>query len=507
VFASIVAKVPSSAVTQLLRPVVKIDLGEAARVGFLPVVQANDEIARELPKETLGNRGRVDERALVYVIGRALRGLIASLDGEYLALQRVIIERCIEEKPAKRYRTLQDLESAWTYAAAEKVTWGESESLESWQLAEEATGWLAFGNRSEATWRFERAWGMDPKSPLANEGLRHVGLSIPAFHSPWDPPPPLAWTDVVEQGARLEAERAFKGALGLYADVRLDGKNDLAVYLAIARCQLALGVPGIALDYAGRALAVDSTNVDALSIRTRACLLDRKPEDALNCADIWIAEHSLDASARYARGRALFALGRFEEAREAFERACLLDPRMVEAMLLRREADRAMRRVRETVGTQPEIDLELPEHLSELRDAFAAGRIEGMLRVIERPEYDNDAVAKLLHAQCLAFEKRYADAVLMFDRVAQLSTEHEPAAILGKAQALLALNRADEALALFDRACAAAPSDLEAIEGRALALRKLGREAEADDELQRVVAASGGRSDLRVGQASRSSRA
>lgn len=68
----------------------------------------------------------------------------------------------------------------------------------------------------------------------------------------------------------------------------------------------------------------------------------------------------------------------------------------------------------------------------------------------------------------------------------------------GKAHALLALGRADQALAEFDRARAAAPGNLEALEGRAIALRELGRDAEANDELGRVIAASGVRSELGV---------
>jgi tetratricopeptide (TPR) repeat protein len=175
---------------------------------------------------------------------------------------------------------------------------------------------------------------------LASDGLRHLELSrrrqiqaewldSPTTAQTNDPFPQglHAWGDVSERGTRLEQERAFREALALYVDVRLDGINNLVIYTAIARCQLALGVAGFALDYARRALAIDSTDVEALSIRTQAHLLDRKPADALECAEIWIAAHSLDASARYARGRALFALGRFEEARDAFDRASALDQR------------------------------------------------------------------------------------------------------------------------------------------------------------------------------------
>lgn len=46
------------------------------------------------------------------------------------------------------------------------------------------------------------------------------------------------------------------------------------------------------------------------------------------------------ARAHYVDGKALFRNGRLDDARAAFERALALDPRMIEAMLLRREVDR-----------------------------------------------------------------------------------------------------------------------------------------------------------------------
>jgi tetratricopeptide (TPR) repeat protein len=503
VFQKLLAEVPESDLGQLLRPFVKIDLGNAARVGFLPVLRGDAAIAVELPPETLGARTRWDERAFVYVIGKAVYGLCTGTHGQDAAQLNTIIERCLQKNPAKRYRTLEDLQTAWKYAGATEVV-REGNTLASWQLAEEGVGWLALGDIARAQAVFVDALPLDKNSRVAAAGLRRAFGLAEGLASRDSRAVPhrqeLAWVNAIEKGLHLEAERAFSEALALYRDVRLDGAHDAAIYTAIARCELALGAAGIAIDFAQRALAVDASRVEALSIRARGYLLNRKPQDALKCADVWVAGFSFDAAARYVRGRALFALGRFAEARDAFDRACSLQPGMVEAMLLRREADRAMKRIRETVGAQPEMDLELPEHLAELRGALVGGRIDDMIPVLERPEYDEDAVAKLLHAQCLAFEKRFEDAVAMFDRAAQLSSEHAHAAALGKAHALLALDRAAEALLLFDRARAAAPGDLEALDGRALALRKLGRDAEADDDLRRVTAASGGRSDLRVGR-------
>jgi tetratricopeptide (TPR) repeat protein len=296
--------------------------------------------------------------------------------------------------------------------------------------------------------------------------------------------PRSEWQQIAERALRLESARDFRGALDLYHDVKLDGAHDHALYLAIARCNLAVGAGGIAVDYATRALAIDASDVFALALRTRGNLLAHRLPEALSAADAWIATHPRDAEAYHARGRALFALGQFNEARTAFDRACVLAPDLVEAQLLRREADRAMRRVRDSVGVQPPLELTLPDHLAHLRDAVAAGRIGDVIAELARPEHDNDPIAKLAHARCLAFERRFDEALAALDHVAQLSPEHTHDALLEKAHVLLALDRAAEALALFE----GRPDEVEAIEGRALALRRLGRDHEADEQLARALA-------------------
>jgi tetratricopeptide (TPR) repeat protein len=502
---TIVAEVSESNLGQLLRPFVKIDLDNDARVGFLPVVADDSEIEVTLPPEAIDEES-CDERSLVYVIGETMRWHATGLDSEDAAKLKLIVSRCREADPRKRYRTLDDLQTAWKYAGAINAI-RTGESLASREFTDEALGWLALDNPTRAHALFQNALDAFPNAKVAAAGRRRALALIAIAESDGRSvhrqvmrrrPAKLAWPDVVERGAKLEAERGFGDALELYTDVMMDGTNDATIYAAIARCHLALRAAAGAIDFAQRALAVESKHAEALSIRARGYLLDHRHQDALKCAETWIAALPEDAAAHYARGRALLALGSVMEARDAFDRACALRPAMLEAILLRREADRSARRLRDTVGIQPEIDIDLPEHLAELRGALVAGRIDDMIVVLERPEYNDDGIAKLLHAQCLAFDARYDDAVGMYDRAAALSTDHERAALLGKAHALLALDRNDEALALFERATSQAPGDLEAIEGRALALRKLGRESEADSELQRVVAASGGRSDLRV---------
>lgn len=61
-----------------------------------------------------------------------------------------------------------------------------------------------------------------------------------------------------------------------------------------------------------------------------------------------------------------------------------------------------------------------------------------------------DALAQLLLAGCLAFERRFEEAIGIYDGVAEMSEEHRGAALLGKARVLMELGRGDEALALLD---------------------------------------------------------
>jgi tetratricopeptide (TPR) repeat protein len=161
-------------------------------------------------------------------------------------------------------------------------------------------------------------------------------------------------------------------------------------------------------------------------------LLSRAPDNAL---------------VAYLYGRCLYALGRLIEARASFDRACTLQPMLLEAQLLRREVDRSLRHVRTTVGVQPPIELGLPEHLAQLRDVLAGGDVDAAIELLGQPSYAADPIAQLMLGNCFAFQRRFEAAIEAFARVT--STEQLPEARLGTARALRALGRTVEALAIF----------------------------------------------------------
>jgi tetratricopeptide (TPR) repeat protein len=486
-FATIVAEVPAADARQFLRPVVRIDLLGAARVAFLPPPASDAH----------------DERAFVHAIVAALQSLYPGWE-RVPALRKVFA--C---------RSLRKLAHACSQVGGTGAV-RTGEQLASWSLAEEGLGWLALGRATRAFDRFDEALELDPELRVAELGrlraIANLGIvsgtvratsprlaphGEPASRSRYvlrmypgprasvvEPPrPPLRWSDAEPAGRAFEDRRAYVQALDVYRRARSDGlspgPDDAAVHAAIARCQLALGAGGLAVDHARRALAIRPRDREALSVLTRAQLLLHRYGDALACATEWLEDAPSDAAAHYAHGRALLGLSRFLEARDAFARACQLRPSMLEAMLLRREADRIAARLRAHVGIQPVLELDLPEHLAVLRDPLARGRVDEMIAILARAEYDGDAAAKLVHAQCLAFARRFGDALAVFDLVSALAPAHEREVALGKAHALLALDRPEEALALLDPLVARAPDDLDAIEGRVQALQKLGRDVDA----------------------------
>ena len=476
-----------------LRPLVTIDLANNARVGFLPARRSDVH----LPAEVHPSWPHCDERDAIFVIGAMLLTLCEDWHDYSAHPIRRILQCCIQPR-ASRYETLADLETAFTEHAYSDLT---DHRRNAWEAAEEGAGWLEVGESKLALAAFRRALAQNPRLRVAKEGLTAVigeaGAAEPEAND-IKADEARQWAEVAATGLELEAAYKYIEALVLYARVRENTVNGIGLNLAIARCQLALRAWGPAIDYAHRALAIDPRNIDALSIQTRGHFLARRYIDSLGCAETWLGVSGSDGSAHYARGRALLALGRFVEARDEFDRACALKPQLLEAMLLRREADRFCRRLSRHVGSARPMELDLPEQLTTIRDALAAGRIDEVIAVLERPDLANDGLARLVHAQCLAFENRLDEAIVMFDRAAALLPAHRDKALFGKARALLALERATEALAALDEL--GDVNHVDVVELRGDVLQRLGLEGAAEHELGRVAAASASRSDLRIGK-------
>jgi tetratricopeptide (TPR) repeat protein len=495
-----------SALRNFLRPLVMIDHANNARMAFLPPAPTDSG----MPPEVGTTWPRCDERALVYIAGRAIRDCTTGLDHDDATSIRAIVERCLQPDPTHRYATLEDLRAAWL-ALAYSVP--SNDRLASWRWTEEGLGLLELGQANPALAAFRAALRLNPRSRIARAGrdralfelgTKYVEVDLSSIteqdlrRGPTRDERRFDWNEAEPRGGAFERAYDYANALGVYLSTRPDGHNNAAIHIAIARCQLALCAAGHAIDYARRALAIEPRNVAALAICTRAHLLARHFADALARADEWVAVVPIEASAHYARGRALFALGRIDDARDAFDRACTLRPQMLEAMLLRREVERKKRGTAATAGVSKPIAIDVPPNLAHLRDALAGGRVAEVIAVLERTEYDDDAAAKLAHAECLAFDRRSEESLELYERAIALSPALLPKAVVGKVHALLALERAAEAFAELDRLSDV--EDVDLLELRGLALRRLGLEADAERELGRVVAASHSLSDIRIGR-------
>jgi tetratricopeptide (TPR) repeat protein len=288
------------------------------------------------------------------------------------------------------------------------------------------------------------------------------------------------------EGRQLEGERAFAEALAAYRSASADDK--VARFVAMARCHLGLGEGGHAIDFAQRALDEEPGHVHALAICTRGWLLKQRHFEALDSVDELLEIAPTDGIAHYLRGRCLVGLERLVEARASFERACVLRPDLLEAILLRREVDRALGNIREVVGTPVELVIDVPQHLREIGLLLASGETRRAIEVLERPEHEADAAAQLLLAGALEIERRFDEALAIYERVTGFDEMHRHAALVGKASALLELDRCVEALRLLDRLRAERPTDAATIETRARVLARLGRTVEAEEEYRLLAA-------------------
>jgi len=149
------------------------------------------------------------------------------------------------------------------------------------------------------------------------------------------------------------------------------------------------------------------------------------------------------------------------------------------------------------VGAQAQAALEFPPELAGFRDAMVSGHVVEAIALLRTERYAHDALAQILLAQLLAFDGEHAEALAIFLR--HVDGEQKRAALVGAAECCLALGHSEEALAAANRLDPR--KEVVAIELRARAFAQLGRDAEAEAELQRYVAAN--RGDVRVRNARR----
>jgi tetratricopeptide (TPR) repeat protein len=486
IYRSICPVVDEAELGRLLAPQARIDVLKQLRVGFEHIDRWSAKMAPEVEKTW----PRCDQRAVVYMIGELVSDYIFQCRDRALL---TVIDRCRERKPNKRYQTVEEVYQAFAKLAVHYQRMPAAD-FAVWKQIEEGMGWMEYGYPKRALESVEPFREHETFGKLARTCHR---LSQDALSRELAKPT-IAWPAAEPDILRLEANGKLSAALDLFDTVTADPAHQIEIEATRARIHFGLGQTAQAIKYARQVLAADPSRTELRNILVKALLVAGKHQEALVEIDA-----PRDAAQHYLRGKVLLALSRLEEARDAFEHACLLQPMMLEAMLLRREVDRCMANGRRAVGAQGPITFDIPASLAELRDVLISGRTADAIDALSQPRFADDPDAQLVLARMLVFDRQLERAVQIYDRIAQLADPHRHTALVGKASVLLDLGKLESALALFDLLCSEKPNDSDASEGRARALEKAGRVGEAAAEYRRFVALATSRSDARVRAAQR----
>ncbi len=520
-FELIAAFGPNDRLGWFTSPFVRFDLEGRPRVGFHSP-QASVDTVKLLAPEVVDRFPFADEAALVYAVGQLLLGRVV-LERATLAtpLGRVI-RRALMTDPGRRYSTLRALRDAFVQAGARSTTPHGAIGAWVWEQIDNGLGFLVVKRWSDALARFDAAQRLCVGTPQILDSARRYALargavpreaatiiaSLPLSREVAPQPLRAAaakveiemrsadWHRIEPEALRLEAAREPLAALRLYCTVKPGPTTAFAHALALARNYFAIGEDGQAIGHAKHALAIDPSSCPALQIETSVHLRRREHAAALTCVERWRELAPDDPAMLYARGKVLLNLRRLPEAHEAFDRATVLDPHMLEAMLLRREVERMARRARLAVGAQTQAVPDLPVAL---REALLGGRPQDALELLDGPACADDVLAQLIRAELLADARRFEDALAVFQRFT-----HDPAqravALIGVARMLLELGRTEAALVAVDHLAGVSPGELEVLELRARALEQLGRSDEAVAERTRLAEQTTIRSQARISQ-------
>jgi tetratricopeptide (TPR) repeat protein len=214
-------------------------------------------------------------------------------------------------------------------------------------------------------------------------------------------------------------------------------------------------------------------------------------ERALACIDKAVANKPQSAQLHYVQGRLNEALGRYFEAEAAIRKAAELDPvrshvELVNYLLRRRRFGEAIAMVEATSqeGSNTALIVELNVAAARAMIAHQAGDPVPYLEAALRRS-PGSGIALAVYEEVLS--ARNDQAALERLRAEEL---HAPLVVatdyVRRVFRLLALGRPQDAWETAERGIALAPENAELRFNAALALARLGRDAEADEQLLRV---------------------
>lgn len=523
------ACVPAEQLGWLACPFVKVDIAGEPKVGFFNPA-GSTLLMRRVAPEVLASFPATDVRALVFAIGQLMLHLVELSGNASETPFGHVIMRCLAPRPQDRFQTLVQLRDALAIVGGRRRSVSPYENPQAWDLVQQAIGYALLDQPQRTASllaraklespRFEhtdlaKAFGVDLAKPAIDvadyeERIRRAQAARKASETATvaravaaqaEVPPPAKrtrhWKEIRATARRHVEAGRYGDALALYNTSILTDEDAPAILLGTAECHLLAREYGPAIDLAQQALARDPKTAQAHAILAEARLRRRELAQALDEVQQWTLAKPDEGHAHYVAAKVLLALGRLAEARDACERAIELAPSHLPAMMLRRQIERAVRRLSSQVGTSHPAPVGLPSHMRVLRPLLVAGKTAEVIAKLEKPEFAADDAARLLRAELLAFTEQLDASLAAYEAIGGLT------AGVGRTIVLVKLGRAAEALALCDLLVKEHPGTAEAHEARALALQHLGRADEADEELRRAVAADRQRSQVRVQLAKR----
>ena len=229
--------------------------------------------------------------------------------------------------------------------------------------------------------------------------------------------------------------------------------------------------------------AVDS-NPAVLACKGGALAALGRHDEALEAYDMAAGIDADDATAHHGRGLLLYTMGRHDEALEAYDIAVGIDPEYAGAYAGRGDALAALGRhdgALEAYDIAVGIDPEYAGAYAGRGDALTAlGRHDEALEAYGRAVgIDADDIAAHHGRGLLLYTMdRHDEALEAYDMAAGIDPEYADAHA-GRGDALAALGRHDEALEAYDIAVGIDPEYADAHAGRGDALAALGRHDEA----------------------------
>lgn len=262
-------------------------------------------------------------------------------------------------------------------------------------------------------------------------------------------------------------------------------------HLTLAYAYLYDGENTEAVESFDRALALDSTLIDAYRGKGKALLMDDRAYDAMECL-ITVSRLSPDDPEIYHDlADVYFMCGYLEECKKYCRKCLALDPECAGAFVLLGMLE--IRKNREEhagkfLNRALEIEPKNPIALNELAYVqHLKGNDEECLRLLRKaidiaPDFP-DVLCSM--GVVYYFQSEFDEALGYFDRTLELDPYHV-GAMLGKGNLYLAQSEAQEALVWYDKALSYDPEYPEAIQGIISAYRALGLEQDAFDWIQKA---------------------